>query len=108
MVWPPEAFPGQIEAILEVSMLCFSNFRSLVSDTSSENPRNFSRQEDLAFLIVNIALSIFALLGLYFGLFATTQIRISDNYDIRIQADREPRAGHNHARQRTRGFEHDG
>ena len=87
-------------------MLCFSNFRSLVSDTSSENPPNFSWQEGLALLIVIIALSIFALLGLYFGLGATTQIRISDNYESRIQADMAARAGLNHARELMRGLEH--
>src|SRR5437762_13664121 len=86
-------------------MLPLTNLRYLVSDTSSENPPNSSRQEGLALLIAVIALSVFSLLGLYVTLNATTEVRMSENYESRQQAGVAARAGLNHARELMRGLE---
>src|SRR5438034_5349564 len=87
-------------------MLPITNLRYLVSDTSSENPPGSSHQEGLALLIAVIALSVFSLLGLYMSLDATTEVRISENYESRAQAVLAARAGINHARELMRGLEH--
>src|SRR6266540_256976 len=86
-------------------MLPAMNLRHLVSDTPSENPPNSSRQEGLALLIAVIALSVFSLFGLYVTLNATTEVRISENYESRQQAGLAARAGLNHARELIRGLE---
>jgi len=86
-------------------MLPITNLRYLVSDTSSENPPGSSHQEGLALLIAVIALSVFSLLGLYVSLNATTEVRISENYESRQQARLAARAGLNHARELIRGLE---
>ena len=86
-------------------MLPLTNLRYLVSDTSSENPPGSSHQEGLALLIAVIALSVFSLLGLYVSLNATTEVRISENYESRQQARLAARAGLNHARELIRGLE---
>src|SRR2546426_4405153 len=87
-------------------MLPLTNLRYLVSDTSSENPPGSSHQEGLALLIAVIALSVFSLLGLYVSLNATTEVRISENHESRIQADLAARAGLNHARALIRGLQY--
>ena len=86
-------------------MLPLTNLQYLVSDTSSENPPGSSHQEGLALLIAVIALSVFSLLGLYVSLNATTEVRISENYESRQQAGLAARAGLNHARELIRGLE---
>jgi hypothetical protein len=86
-------------------MLPLTNLRYPVSHTSSENPPDSSGQEGLALLIAVIALSLFSLLGLYVSLNATTEVRISENYESRQQARLAATAGLNHARELIRGLE---
>src|SRR5438309_1744364 len=54
---------------------------------------------------LRLALSVFSLLGLYVSLNATTEVRISENYESRQQARLAARAGLNHARELIRGLE---
>ncbi len=61
-------------------------------------------EEGLALLISLIALSVLSLLGLYMTLNATTEVRISDNYESRVQASFAAQAGLNHAREALRGL----
>src|SRR5438876_1279950 len=86
-------------------MLPLTNLRHLVSDTSFENPPDSSSQQGLALFIAVVALSVFSLLGLYVSLNATTEVRISENYESRQQAGLAARAGLNHARELIRGLE---
>ncbi len=60
-------------------------------------------EEGLALLISMIALSVLSLLGLYMSLNATTEVRISDNYESQVQASLAAQAGLNHAREAMRG-----
>ena len=63
------------------------------------------RQEDgIAVLIALIALSVFSILAMYMSLNATVEVRISDNYESRLQAGMAARAGLNHAREVVRGL----
>src|SRR5687767_3857303 len=65
-------------------------------------------QEDgVAILITLIALSIFSLLGLSMVINATTELKISDNYESQIQARYAAKAGLNHAREVMRGIRWD-
>lgn len=64
-------------------------------------------EEGLAVLIAVAALSVFSLLGLYVSLNATTELRISDNHEGKLQADYAARAGIAHVREVMRGLSHD-
>ena len=55
-------------------------------------------EEGLAVLIALMGLSVFSLLGLYMAFNATTELRVSDNYESQIQAGYAAQAGLNHAR----------
>ena len=75
-------------------------------NTSQEHASNFWRQQEgIAALIAITALSVFSLLGLYLSLNATTEVRISENYESHQQADLAARAGLNHARELIRGLQ---
>jgi len=69
--------------------------------------RHARDEEGLAVLIALIALSVFSLLGMYMTLNATTEVRISDNYESRVQASLAAAAGLNHAREAMRGMPFD-
>ena len=56
-------------------------------------------------LIALITLSIFSLIGLYMMLDATTDVRISDNYESHVQASYAALSGLNHARALLRGLD---
>ncbi len=71
-----------------------------------EHASNFWRQQEgLAVLIAVMALSVFSLIGLYLSLNATTEVRISENYESHQQADLAARAGLNHARELIQGLQ---
>jgi hypothetical protein len=73
-------------------------------NTSQQHASNFWRQQEgLAVLIAVMAVSVFSLLGLYVSLNATTEVRISENYESQQQADLAARAGLNHARELIQG-----
>jgi len=61
-------------------------------------------EDGIALIITLIALSMLSLLGFYMTLDATTEARISDNYESRIQANYAAQAGLNHAREAIRGL----
>ena len=63
-------------------------------------------QLGLAALIAMIAVSVFSLIGLYFSLNATTQVRVGDNYEAQLQARYAALAGINHAWELLRGLDH--
>jgi hypothetical protein len=65
------------------------------------------REDGLAFLITIIGLSLFSLLSLYLLLSATTEVRVSDNYESQIQARYAAQAGLNHTRAILRGLRFD-
>jgi hypothetical protein len=83
----------------------FSKTRFVVPNTSSQHPSTFRREEGIALLLAIIALSVFSLLALHVSLNATTEIRITDNFETRQQADAAARAGLNHARELIRGLQ---
>lgn len=62
-------------------------------------------QEGLAVLMALVGLSLFSLLGLYVALNATTEVRISDNYESQVQARFAAQAGLNHAQELLRGLQ---
>src|SRR5262245_37533605 len=62
-------------------------------------------QEGLATLMALVGLSLFSLLGLYAALNATTEVRISDNYESQVQARFAAQAGLNHAQELLRGLQ---
>src|SRR6266545_846449 len=66
----------------------------------------WSGEEGLAVLLAIVALSIFSLLGMYMSVNASTEVRISDNYESKVQAEVAARAGLNHAREIMRDFRH--
>jgi len=53
----------------------------------------------MAVMIALMALSLFSLIGLYMAFNATTELRISDNYESQAQALAAAKAGLSHARQ---------
>jgi hypothetical protein len=61
----------------------------------------------LAILMSLIALSLFSLLGLYMVFNATTEVRVSDNYESQLQARFAAQAGLNHARELLPGLQFD-
>ncbi len=60
---------------------------------------SYRDEQGVAVLIAMIALSIFSVLGMYMSLNATTEVRIADNYESKLQADFAARAGMDHARE---------
>jgi hypothetical protein len=76
-------------------------FRQTSCNDSSSN------EAGTALLLVLIGLSIFSVLALYMTLNATTDLRISDNYESHIKATYAARAGLNHARALLRGLDFD-
>lgn len=69
--------------------------------TSKRHPA----EDGIAVLIALITLSIFSLIGLYMTLNATTDVRISDNYESHVQASYAALSGLNHARALLRGLD---
>jgi hypothetical protein len=62
------------------------------------------RDEDgVGLLITLIALAIFGTLALFTSMRSVTEVRISDNYESRVQAKQAALAGINHARELLRG-----
>lgn len=61
-------------------------------------------QGGFALLLALIALSLFSVVGLYLSLIATSEVRISDNYEGYIQARAAALAGLNHARALLKGL----
>jgi hypothetical protein len=61
-------------------------------------------QGGFALLLALIALSLFSVVGLYLSLTATSEVRISDNYEGYIQARAAALAGLNHARALLKGL----
>jgi hypothetical protein len=57
-----------------------------------------SNNQGIALLLALIALALFSLLGLYMSLNATTELRISDNYESHIRATYAALSGLSHAR----------
>jgi len=66
-----------------------------------------SDEMGLAALVALIGLSFLSLLGLFIALQATTEIRISDNYESHVQARYAALAGINHGRALSRGLSFD-
>ncbi len=64
-------------------------------------------EEGLALLITLIALSLISLLCLYMTLSATTEMRVSDNFEGHLHAKHAALAGINHARALLRGLDYD-
>src|SRR5881296_2603263 len=73
-------------------------------DRSDGSPAK--REEGLAVLVAVVALSIISLLGMYVSLNATTEIRIADNLESKLQAEYAAIAGINHARELLKGLRH--
>jgi hypothetical protein len=73
-------------------------------------PRNIkgmtreSNDYGAALLLALIALALFSLLGLYMSLNATTEVRISDNYESHVRATYAALSGLNHTRVLLRGL----
>lgn len=65
-------------------------------------------EDGLATLMALIAISVFSMVGVYMVLNATTEVRISDNYESEVQAGCAARAGLNHTREVLRGVPFDG
>jgi len=57
-----------------------------------------SDERGFAVIVALIALSIFSVLGMYMSVNATTEVRISNNYESRLQASFAARAGIDHVR----------
>jgi hypothetical protein len=70
-------------------------------------PRNFLQESGFALLIALIALALLSVLGMYLGLAATAEVRISDNYESYVQARAAALAGLSHARALMRGLRFD-
>jgi hypothetical protein len=68
---------------------------------------HFPHQRGFALLVALIALSLFSAVGLYLCLVATSEVRISDNYESHIQARAAALAGINHARTLLKGLRFD-
>ena len=66
-----------------------------------------SCQGGFALLIALIALSLFSVIGLYLTLTATSEVRISDNYESYVRARTAALAGLNHGRALLKGLRFD-
>jgi hypothetical protein len=63
-----------------------------------------SNDKGAALLLALIAIALFSLLGLYMSLNATTELRISDNYESHVRATYAALSGLKHARVLLRGL----
>ena len=63
------------------------------------------REEGIAVLIALIALSLFSLFGLYMTVNATTELRMSDNYETHVAALYAAKAGLSHTRELLKGIQ---
>ncbi len=66
-----------------------------------------SSQSGLALLLVVIAVSVFSLIGLFLTLVATSEVKVTDNYESHIQARAAALAGLRHARALLTGLPFD-
>ena len=79
-------------------MLCLRKGKSGSQDKNGTHGYVSHRDEQgVAVLIALIALSIFSVLGMYMSVNATTEVRISDNYESKLRASYAARAGIEHA-----------
>ena len=78
----------------------------LSRDQVESNARKDSSEAGFAMLVAILALSIFSLLGMYVSMEATTEVRIAENYESRLQSVFAARAGLSHARELIRGLDH--
>ena len=79
-------------------MLCLRKGKSGSQDKDGTHGYVSHRDEQgVAVLIALIALSIFSVLGMYMSVNATTEVRISDNYESKLRASYAARAGIEHA-----------
>ncbi|PYU97070.1 MAG: hypothetical protein DMG08_00780 [Acidobacteria bacterium] len=69
--------------------------------------RSFAGEAGLAAALALTALSIFTLLGLFLALNATMEVRLTDNFEARVQAAYAARAGLRHAGELLSGVEFD-
>ena len=60
-------------------------------------------EDGIAVMVALIALSLFSLIGLYMALNSTTELRVSDNYESRVQANYAAQAGLQHGRELLKG-----
>jgi len=60
-------------------------------------------QDGMAVMIAITALALFSLIGLYMAFSATTELRVSDNYESHVQANYAAQAGLQHARELLKG-----
>jgi hypothetical protein len=65
------------------------------------------RQGGFALLITLLAVSLLALIGLYLALAATSEVRITDNFEGYVRARAAAQAGLNHARALLKGLRSD-
>ena len=72
-------------------------------DPEDVRPRH---QEGYALLVALIALSLISLIGLFLSLAASSEIRVSDNFESHIRARSAGLAGLNHARALLKGLDH--
>ncbi len=80
-------------------MLCLRKGKSGSQDKNGTHGCVSHRDEQgFAVLIALIALSIFSVLGMYMSVNAMTEVRISDNYESKLQASYAARAGIDHVR----------
>ena len=73
---------------------------------AEQNPeyRGSLHQEGFALLVALIALSLISLIGLFLSLAATSEVRVSDNYESLIRARAAGLAGLKHARALLKGL----
>jgi hypothetical protein len=69
--------------------------------------KQMTGDEGLAVLSAVMTLALFGLIGIYLSLSATTEVRISDNYEALIQARYAALAGAAHTRDLLRGLDFD-
>jgi hypothetical protein len=83
----------------EDSLMLLDTF--LAHRTHSRN-----REDGMAVLVAIAALAMFSLIGLYMAFSATTELRVSDNFESRVQANSAAQAGLQHARELLKGLNH--
>jgi len=86
-------------------MLCLRKGKGGSQDKNGTHGCVSRDEQGFAVIIALIALSIFSVLGMYMSVNATTQVRIADNYESRLQASFAARAGIDHARDLLLGLQ---
>ncbi len=81
--------------------------RSRTQAARSQKHAGRAHQAGMALVMALIALSIFSIISLYLSLIATSEVRMSDNYESDVQARAAAMAGLNHARALLRGLSFD-